>query len=72
MRFVKLSLLAAVVAAVAGCTGSDASSSKDEERNFRDGMTKEKVKQVGPPPTPPSGPLKGYDGGSAADKALGR
>ena len=72
MRADKLCLLGVVALAVVGCTGSDATSSKDEERNFREGMTKEKVKEVGPPPTPPAGPLKGYEGGSAADKALGR
>ena len=72
MRVAKLSLLSAVALAIVGCSGSDAASSKDEERNFREGMTKEKVKEVGPAPTPPPGPLKGYDGGSSADKAQGR
>lgn len=72
MRDAKFFLLAAVALVVVGCTGGDASSSKDEERNFREGMTKEKVKEVGPPPTPPAGPLPGYEGGSAADKAQGR
>ena len=57
---------------VAGCSSSESTFTKDQERNFRQGMTPEMAKKVGPAPTPPAGPLEGYKGGSAADKAQGR
>lgn len=58
--------------AVAGCAGDETKLSPAEQRNFQEGMSAEKVKEIGPAPTPPPGPLKGYDKGSAADKAQGR
>lgn len=67
----KLIALGAAVLVV-GCSGSDTGLSKEEERNFKEGMSAAKVKEVGPAPKPPSGPQQAYEGGSAADKALGR
>jgi hypothetical protein len=55
-----------------GCSGEETKLNADEKRNFSEGMSAEKVKELGPPPTPPSGPLQGYQGGSDADKAQGR
>jgi hypothetical protein len=57
---------------LSGCNDSPSGLSKDEERNFKEGMSAQKVKEVGPPPTPPAGPLEGYKDGSANDKAEGR
>lgn len=54
-----------------GC-GSETKMSSDEQRNFQQGMSAEKVKELGPAPTPPSGALPTYTDGSANDKAQGR
>lgn len=66
---VPLALLSLVLA---GCLGAETKMNEDEARNFKEGMSAERVKEVGPPPTPPSGPMEGYKDGSAADKAQGR
>jgi hypothetical protein len=63
--------IAALSVLVAGCS-KEAGLSAEETRNLKEGMSADKVKEIGPAPTPPSGPMKGYDGGSAADKAQGR
>lgn len=64
-------LFAAFAVVIAGCSKEEGLT-PEETRNLKEGMSAEKVKEIGPAPTPPSGPMKGYDGGSAADKAQGR
>ncbi|MFZ4507699.1 MAG: hypothetical protein ACOYON_08405 [Fimbriimonas sp.] len=71
LSFKGLSLLVVVGILAAGCS-NEASVSKDEERNFKQGMTAEQAKKIGPPPPPPSGPLEAFKDGSDADKAKGR
>ena len=69
----KIILTALVMGVVlTGCANGDAKFTDAEQKNYKNGMTAEVAKNLPPPPKPPSGPLKGYSGGSAADKALGR
>lgn len=59
---------------LAACSngGGDTALSKDEQQNFKQGMSADKVKEVGPAPKMASGPgTTNYSHKSAADKAQG-
>lgn len=58
---------------VSGCSSSSETSlTTEEKKNFTEGMSAERVKEIGPAPKPPEGQLPTYQNGSAADKAQGR